>query len=338
MGEKRFRESGDNWKLTKDGKLINDGKAELYTEIVNDDGSTGWSLVAGSEKEKSVPAALVHYLGKDRAALLLGGNPQGMSDELIGESLMKGAGIAWDANRINPDNTKKKGLWIGGGSGLTITDKSFYGNAAMRSLGNGLYERYSITGQIYRSDNAYDVYKNGVKGKIGEGNTKLEFTKWNLDTGKAVGNKVVSTGVWNSVDNSYGQLGSDGTIGADQPYKVLLGPLLQGNTIAAGSLNMRWAQVDSRKWGERMFISDTYTIAGDYISSNTRRLGYPGEDPWLLHYTNAGSSDGCFVSIGEKAKSKLMNDLKDIGMYRGYSISSTLKDRNRTFGYKKGKW
>jgi hypothetical protein len=338
MGDERFRESGDYWKLTKDGRLLNDGKARLLAEVTNDDGTMGWKLVEGSEKETSVPAALVHYLGKDRAALLLGSNSKGMSDELIGESLMKGAGIAWDANGINPD-TKKKGLWIGGGSGLTITDQAFYGNAAMRSLGNGLYERYSITGQIYREKGAYDVYKNGVKGDIGDGNTKLEFTKWNLDTGRAVGNKVVSTGVWNSVDNSYGQLDKAGNpIGADQPYKILFGALVQGNTVASGTLNMRWAQENSATWGERMLISDTYTIAGDYIGADAKRIGYPNDLPTVLHYTNFGSSDGCVVSIGEQAKKDLLAGLKNMGMYRGYAISSMLYDRNWTFGYKKGRW
>jgi hypothetical protein len=369
-----YEASADYWKLRRDGTLLNDGKKELYIETVGDDGKPTWSLVAGSEKETSVAAALVHYLGKERALKLLkkdendittyddqtlkdvlGVNDQVIAemrknrqfatqiisnaeakqkntmDRLIGEALMKQSGIQAIGSS-----------WEGGGSGLTLTDNIIHGNAAIRSIGDGVYERYSITAQVLRRAGAYEIYKNGKEGNLGDGNTELEFTKWSLDNGKVIA-KIVAQGAWNSVDNSYGQKDSKGNpIGKDQPLKYLFGPVVQGNTIAAGNFNLRWAMQDSSKWGEVLTISDTYTIAGERILPNGRGADHMSEDPWRVHWTNYGRSDGCFVVKGESYMLNLMSDLKSLGMVRGYTIASTLIDQNvyyeMQYRYKQRSW
>jgi hypothetical protein len=363
-----YDSSGDYWKLKKDGTLINDGKKELRIETVGDDGNTAWSLVAGSEKETSIAGALVHYLGRDRALELLkkdasnvstyddqtlkdvlGVNDQVIAemrkdrlfaatvlsnasavrsdtfDRLIGESLMKQGGIKADGES-----------WLGEGSGITLTDGAIRGNAAVQSLGNGEYERYSITAQVTRALGAYDIYKDGKAGVLGNGNTELQFTKWNIDTGKPVVT-MTAGGVWNSVDNLNGQFGSK-----DQPLQYLFGPQVQGNTIAAGDFNMRWAVDNSSTYGEVLTISDAWTIAGEKILPNGRGEDHQAELPWRVHWTDNAYSDGCFVVKGRENMINLMTGLKSLGVFRGYSIASTMIDLNSYYStqyrYKPRSW
>jgi len=361
--------SGDYWKLTKEGRLVNDGRARLLAEVVNDDGSTGWQLVEGSDEELSTSAALVHYLGADRsmeifagsladvsrfddqtlhdvlnlddvdikairnnsgeAARVLGSASEEQRQRLLGEALMKDAGITWSGSAA---------AWSGEGSGIMLSRNAIQGNAAIRSIGDG-YERFSITSEIERREGAYDVWRDGVKGDVGEGNSRISFTKWSIDSGEQLAT-IVAGGAWNTVDNSHGQLDAAGhPIGADQPYRFAFGPLVQGNTIAAGPLNMRWAQARKADWGDVMILSDTADIAGERIAADGRRIGHPYEDRWLMHITQFGSSDGCFVyRRGTDSTDQfvtLMRSLSTWGLYQGYSISGALTDANE-FAYKPG--
>lgn len=163
-----------------------------------------------------------------------------------------------------------------------------------------------------------------------------------IDSGEAIAH-LIAGGAWNSVDNSYGQKDRKGNpIGKDQPLQYLMGPLVQGNTIAAGDFNMRWAMQDSGTWGEVFTIADAYTIAGERILSTGYGANHLDEDPWRVHYTRFGSSDGCFVVKGKDYMTTLMSDLKSWGMVRGYNIASTMIDQNpyytNSYRYKSRKW
>ena len=372
-----YESGGDYWKLTRDGRLVNDGRARLLVEIVNDDGTPGWRLAEGSERETSVAASLVHYLGESRAMDLLGSSPYSVSnyddqtlrdvlnldavdikviranpgealrvissaapgqlERLLGEALMKDAGIAW---------LQDKSVWSGTGNGISLAAGTIHGSSAIRSIGPGIYERYSITSDIDRYDGAYDVWMNGVKGDVGDGNTRVSFTKWDIDSGEQVAT-ILAGGAWNSVDNSNGQTDSRGNpIGADQQYKIAFGPTIQGNTIADGPLNLRWAQNGSNpELGDVFILSDTRTIAGDRILVDGRRPGHPSEGRWLMHTTGRGSSDGCIVyqEYGDVTNQyqALMSYLKTWGMYQGYSIAGMMTDPDAFAyrpGYKRGTW
>ncbi len=371
-----YDSSGDFWKLTRDGRLLNDGKARLLAEIINDDGTAGWQTVEDSQAETSTAAALVHYLGAARSMELFSGslsdmtryddqtlhdvlnlddidlktirnNPgeaerliatasSGQRDKLLGEALMKGADIEWSTEANS---------WSGYGSGLTLSERAVIGAAAIRSIGEKNYERFSITSEIERQEGAYGVWMNGIKGDVGEGNTRVSFTKWDIDSGEQVAT-IIAGGAWNSVDNSYGQIDSKGVpIGADQTYQIAFGPTLQGNTIAEGPLNLRLAQTPKVDWGDVFIISDTKTIAGDSIMSDGRRPGYPLDYRWLGHGTKYGSSDGCPVyKRGDDVTDQfavLMRSLATWGLYGGYSISGLLSDDNDfpyQRGYRKGAW
>jgi hypothetical protein len=63
--DQNYDSSADYWKLTKDGKLINDGSSKLTIEYQD-----GHTKVLGDD-ETSMAAALVHYLGEDRTNQLL---------------------------------------------------------------------------------------------------------------------------------------------------------------------------------------------------------------------------------------------------------------------------
>ena len=367
-----YSSSEDYWKLLRNGTLINDGDTKLWLEVLNDDGTTGWQIVAGSEDEKSVSASLVHYLGLNRALELLNSNPTnvdlydsqtlkdvlGLSDQdiqlmrrspqyginrlkqaskeqmekLIGEALMKRAGVRWNA---------LKQVWEGEGTGIRLSDFARPGNAIIRSLGNNTYERFSVITEIIRHEGAYEVWKDGTPGKVETGNTSIYVKKYDWDSGK-VTQTYVAEGAWNSVDNSYGQKDRNGRpIGVHQPYQYVDGPLVQGNTLAPGPLNLRFAQKDSRNFREVLIMSDTKTIAGERILSSGLGEDHPSEGKWLIHFTGYGTSDGCIVSVGEESMKKLMAALKSMGVTRGYVISSNLIDRNRFVsgpGYKKGNW
>ncbi len=374
----RYDCSDDYWKLTKEGVLLNDGKARLLVEYCTDDGDPSWREVEGSEGEGSVSAALVRYLGADRALGLLGGSVNDFSlyddqtlrdvlnlddqdikamrrnpaeaaravmqatalqrEKLVGEALMKGAGIVWMDGR---DGSATVG-WLGAGAGIALTDGQIRGMAAIRSIGPGLYERYSITAELERREGAYQAWINGQKGDLGDGNTRLSFTKWDIDTGEAIGT-IVAGGAWNSVDNCYGQVVNGQAIGVDNRYQILGGPLVQGSTIARGPLSMRWSLDGSNPdWGDVMILANTYTIAGEPILADGRGGWRRDNDRWLLHMTKNGSSEGCFVSMAsDDAKKDLFMYLKSWGLYQGYSIDSYLYDNNDfayRYSYKKGRW
>lgn len=371
---------GDNWKLTMDGRLLNDGRARALAEILNDDGSRGWVEVAGSGAEDSTAAALVAYLGEERALELFGGSVYDVSryddqtlqdvlgldpvdikamrrspgeaesvialadDEsrrrLIGEALMKDAGIVWDASAQGG-----AGAWIGEGAGLRLCDGEIHGSAALRSIGGGAYERYSITSEVERGYGAYDVWKDGVKGGLEGGTNRLSYTKWDLDSGEQLAT-LVAGGVWNTVDNSYGQLNAAGIpIGTDKRYALFDGSVIQANTIARGSFVSRWALLGSRKFEDQdvLILSDATTVAGERLDSAGQRVGHPYDERWLIHRTGQGTSDGCFVFRRREGEfdyfEKLLSQLKGWGLYQGYAIAGTLSDESDFVyggGYKEG--
>ena len=373
---------GDNWKLTMDGRLLNDGRARVLAEILNDDGSPGWVEVDGSAFESSTAAALVAYLGEARALELFGGSVYDASryddqtlqdvlgldpvdvkairrspseaasvialasDEsrrrLLGEALMKGAGIVWDASAQGGN-----GAWIGEGLGLSLTDGEIHGSAALRSIGSGAYERYSITSEVERGYGAYDVWMDGVKHSLEGGLNRLSYTKWDIDSGEQLAT-LVAGGVWNTVDNSYGQLNAAGVpIGTDVRYSLLDGPTIQAYTIARGSFVSRWSLLGSRKFEGQdvLILSDATTVAGERLDSAGKRVGYPYDDRWLIHSTDWGSSDGCLVYSKTQANVNyyevLMAQLKSWGLYQGYAIAGILSDESDFVyggGYKEGTW
>mgnify|MGYP003392893463 CR=1 FL=1 len=70
MGEMRFGESGDYWKLTKDGKLLNDKRASLTIE--NPDGTTREISYKelGLKSDSDVGGALAKLLGTNDTAIV----------------------------------------------------------------------------------------------------------------------------------------------------------------------------------------------------------------------------------------------------------------------------
>ena len=79
---------------------------------------------------------------------------------------------------------------------------------------------------------------------------------------------LVAGGVWNTVDNSYGQLNAAGIpIGTDKRYAMFDGSVIQANTIARGSFVSRWSLLGSEKFKGQdvMILSDATTVAGERL-------------------------------------------------------------------------
>lgn len=371
-----YDSSGDFWKLTADGRLLNDGEKRLLVEIRKDNGDVDWKEVEGSGNETSVAAALVHYLGKDRAMAIFDGDVNDISrydnatlrdvlklddatinalrrdpraaervlsgatgisrDKLLGEALMKDAGIAWD-----PTAEGGSGKWLGEGAGFSLSDRSFRGNAMMHSDGKGGYERYSIVAQMTRHEGAYDTWKNGVYHEEIDGNTSITFQRYDLDDGRV--SFMTASGAWNTVDNSDGRRkdAQGNPIGANQHYQMGNGNFYQGNTLAQGDFELRWALDEQTDWGDVFIVSDATTLAGEYVGMDGRRPGHPNDLRWLFHWTRKGSSDGCGVVRGEETWYDNLRTLQELGLYQGYVVETYLRDHNSDpygFGFRRGKY
>ena len=81
-----------------------------------------------------------------------------------------------------------------------------------------------------------------------------------------------------------------------------------------------------------MILSDATTVAGERLDSAGQRVGHPYDERWLIHSTDYGSSDGCFVFRYTREEpnyfKELMSQLKSWGLYQGYAIAGTLSDES----------
>ncbi|WP_020614693.1 hypothetical protein [Sediminispirochaeta bajacaliforniensis] len=77
-----YDSSADYWKLTTDGRLLNDNKADLY--LADAEGNyiyeNGKRVKLVDTETRSVSQSLIQYIGMDRASELLGVNPADMSN------------------------------------------------------------------------------------------------------------------------------------------------------------------------------------------------------------------------------------------------------------------
>jgi len=182
--------SGDYWRLKKDGTLVNDHSRLLTVELAD-----GTTKVMGDD-ETSTAAALVHYLGQERASKLLEtsrtvsqaeqaktyqdvlnisaaeaqnlvSNPAQLAsrlanitpqqkDQITGELLMKGNGMSYSA--ANRYWTGQEADPNNPNAGFRLSDNRFDDYAiGMRNMGNNQYERFTVTGEATRSATAFSA-------------------------------------------------------------------------------------------------------------------------------------------------------------------------------------
>jgi hypothetical protein len=326
----RFETRGDNWLMTKTGRLINDNRTGLLQELA--DGT--WVRRVGDDQEQSVAAALVHYLGAARARTLLNreyGDPfnrgdltgevsiyndQTLRDVLCLDDLQISAArqdpkewerILASATALQKDRLlgetlmKGNGIfakgndWVGGGYGFTFSDNRFGdGMIGIRRVAEGEYEKFIVSATAWRSANAFGVlgWQNGkwIPQSANNRNTSISFVKTDLD-GNELGR--YDTGqIWSTVDNAYGQFPNT----VDQDMNSLFLGHIQGNTVNSDSV-IRMIDYDSGIYGvDKLFlIAGGKTIAGTQIDNG--RIAGPDGRRFLWHPGGVGTVDGCWAAM-----------------------------------------
>ena len=176
-----YDSSADYWKLTRDGRLINDNKVGLTWA------DTGEMIVENSDTG-SISQALIQYVGMERAEELLGSNFRNsdlydiqtlvdvlgitenqaaeikirgqlngeisvtQQQKLLGEALMKNNGLEWESNG-----------WYGNDdASFKITDKNVAGQITFSDkMINGVFEKFTLTANVSRNELSY-------RGSIGD--------------------------------------------------------------------------------------------------------------------------------------------------------------------------
>ena len=183
------------WLLTKDGRLLNDGRKGLKQEMANGK----LKQVVSDNQESSVSEALVHYLGQDRAKELLNRSYGGLfdwgdqsthvntydnqtlrdvlklndtqiaeirNDPKKWETVIGNADLSQKDKLIGEALMKQSGIETLGsgwnpdtpGKGLALTDKSLTSSSVfIRSLGNGKYEKFTVDAYALRGSDAFKV-------------------------------------------------------------------------------------------------------------------------------------------------------------------------------------
>ena len=205
----RYDSSSDYWKMTKTGKLINDKHSGLLQEMA--DGT--WVQVVKDDKESSVAAALVHYLGAGRANELLNrqeqkifdwGTKSNQADTYDDQTLKDVLHLSesqivevrtdpkkWQSTLDSADTLQKEKLigealmkgheivangnsWDGEGTGFSFSDNHFGdGTIGIRRLDDGSYEKFTVSAVAIRGGDAFKV----LNKKNGKWEDKPEYNR-----------------------------------------------------------------------------------------------------------------------------------------------------------------
>ncbi len=341
--------STDYWKLTRDGKLINDNKVALTWA------DTGEMVVENSETS-SISQALTQYLGMERAEELLGSNLMNsdlydtqtlkdvlkLSDSeinriqhsgtlsglaisesqmlcLAGEALMKNNCLEWENNG-----------WYGNdNASFKITDKNVAGQITFSdTMKNGEFEKFTLIANVARNELSY-------KGKIGD------LASQALDT-VTIEKRDLDGNVLNSQKYDKFQTVDIMDRGKrNQPYKDPVYGNIQGNTVDTGSF---WSRIGQESnYPEPVWvIHDAKTIDGTTIdgtgdASGSYRYDRSGRTLWHQNRNydrekDKGTDfdkyfvDGCFATSTENWI-KMNQDITNLGAKPGYDIFTILEER-----------
>jgi hypothetical protein len=355
-----YDSSGDFWLTKLDGTVEGTpGDPRMWREVIDANGKVIKELIPGSMEKGSQAASLVSLFGEDRILQRLGLTAEnamniknyddqtlkdvfGWDDDqikkarsdgitltaddvqrrqLLGEAMLKQNGYTWDDS---------KNTWSG--SSINIADVPVYDNVGIIKKGEN-YLPFSLNTMIYRDADAHKLYTYDSEAdawnldKAYRDNTDVFVYRRDLITGET--QRYEFAGPLNFVDNLDGK-----EYGANQAYEHPNLGTIQGATVAAGRMNMGISY--SGNYGEVLLFSNFTDLKGDYFGANGMRAGLSSDPRTLYHATVNGLSDSCLVSYtdsngsGEKYFNDNMNYLKNIfGLYRGYSVKTSLIDWNR---------
>ncbi len=299
MGEERASQIlGENWKNGKlyDSQTLKDvlGLSDSEIEKIKKTGKLPRNITA-AQKEK-----------------------------LIGEALMKNAGMGWEDG---------KGWLNGGNFKLKMTDDTSIGQVIINKTENG-YERFGITAEVLRNPLSYYSTR-----KLGDGKKSLQgldyITYYKKDLNGNVLDSFV-TGGWQTISNgyktSYDPAGK--TEYAYKPYEVY-----REDSVASDStFNMRAGDFKSSHYeGAIYVISDFTTMGGTYFGPASSTGGRTLVHSDYNYYYDEKYKDGvsgygkvsaaCFINSVE-AINRMDKRLKSYGLPNyPYNIKGSISNK-----------
>jgi len=361
IGE-NYDSTQDYWKLTTDGRLLNDNEADLYLSdnegnYIKDENGDHITLVEA--KTGSISQSLIQYIGMDRAAEMLGVNPadlgnydnqticdvlgktrNGLAQEVLngqtsfeslsldqqqkmmGELLMKNSGLSWS------DDPNKK--WTGNDNAeFKITDDwDGYSIGFDQTMTNGEYDKFVVDIVHNRDVLSY-------LGSTGDQNLKEAYNakdssmylKKNLSgyTKSAFSVDQVQT-----VDNLW--TGDFDKSTAQHPFFGAI----QGNTIAANNPFFSIYGQSSLDYDQNVFTSNqATTLSGINLTDMGQDPSISGwSDRWLTHQRTLKessnsfwglASDGCIVNTDANMQN-INNTLNSWQLYNGFNMGTIIND------------
>ncbi|MDY2842746.1 MAG: hypothetical protein SOT81_01995 [Treponema sp.] len=352
--------SADYWRLKADGSIAFDGSRDLNVEYYDEWGSLRTKKGYIRDETGSMSQALAQYVGEERASQILGENwkngkqydsqtlkdvlelsdseiekvkktgklPRNITaaqkEKLIGEALMKNAGMGWENGKgwLNGENFK-----------LKMTDDASIGQVIINKTENG-YERFGITAEVLRDPLSYystRIQPNGKNSFQG-----LDYiTYYKKDLNGNVSDSFTTDG-WQTISNGY-KTSYDPTGKTEKAYKPY--EVYRDDSVATGStFNMRVGGFKSPHYeGTIYVISDFTTMGGTYFGPASSTGGRTLVHSDFNYYYNESRKDGvssyskvsaaCFVN-SVKAINEMDKQLKSYGLPNyPYNIKGSISNK-----------
>ncbi len=352
--------SADYWRLKADGSITFDGSRDLNVEYYDEWGNLRTKKGYIKDETGSMSQALAQYVGEERASQILGENwksgrqydsqtlkdvlrlsdseiekikktgklPRNITaaqkEKLIGEALMKNAGMGWEDG---------KGWLNGGNFKLKMTDDTSIGQVIINKTENG-YERFGITAEVLRNPlSYYSTRKSGDGKKSLQGLDYITYYKKDLN-----GNVLDSftTGGWQTISNgyktSYDPMGK--TEYAYKPNEVYR----DDSVDSSSTFNMRVGGFKSSHYeGSIYVISDFTTMGGTCFGPASSTGGRTLVHSDFNYYYNKNLEDGvaksgkvsaaCFINSVD-AINRMDKRLKSYGLPNyPYNIKGSISNK-----------
>ncbi len=326
--------SADYWRLKADGSIVFDGSRDLNVEYYDEWGNLRVKKGYITDETGSMSQALAQYVGEERASQILGENWKngkqydfqtlkdvlGLSDseiekikktgklprditlaqkeKLIGEALMKNAGMCWEND---------KGWLNGGNLKLKMTDDTSMGQVIINKTENG-YERFGITAEVLRNPLSY--YSTRISPDVKKSFQGLDYiTYYKKDLNGNVLDSFTTSG-WQTISNgyktSYDPVGK--TEYAYKPYEVYRDDSVDSSSI----FNMRVGDFKSPHYeGTIYVISDFTTMGGTSFGPASSTGGRTLVHSDFNYYYNESLNDGV-SSFGKVSAACFINSVDAI--------------------------
>ncbi len=355
-----YDSSADYWRLKADGSIVFDGSRDLNVEYYDEWGNLRVKKGYITDETGSMSQALAQYVGEERASQILGENWKngkqydsqtlkdvlGLSDseiekikktgklprditlaqkeKLIGEALMKNAGMGWENG---------KGWLNGGNLKLKMTDDTSIGQVIINKTENG-YERFGITAEVLRNPLSY--YSTRISPDVKNSFQGLDYiTYYKKDLNGNVLDSFTTSG-WQTISNGY-KTSYDPVGKTEYAYKS--NEVYRDDSVDSSStFNMRVGGFESSHYEGKIYvISDFTTMGGTYFgpasSTGGRTLVHSDFNYYYDEKYKDGVSDygkvsaACFIN-SVNAINRMDERLKSYGLPNyPYNIKGSISNR-----------